>query len=87
MLAYTPWLQIPTLIGDGLDNFLGYTDKSEVANAELNQRFRVNPYDPFRSLSVLWGIRYFYLSDDFTLSGSDLYNAVLKTSSGRRRTI
>ncbi len=75
VLAYSPWLQLPKLINDGMDNYLGYTDRSEVANVELNQRFRLYPYDPFRSLSLLWGVRYFYLSDDFTLSGSDLYNA------------
>ncbi len=76
VLAYSPWLQLPKILNDGLDNYVGYTDKSQVANVELNQRFRINPYDPFRSLSFLWGVRYFYLSDDFTLSGSDLYNAV-----------
>ncbi|MEN6451882.1 MAG: hypothetical protein ABFC96_15435 [Thermoguttaceae bacterium] len=74
VLTYSPWLQVPVILNDGMDNALGYTDKSLVANVELNQRFKVNPYDPFRQLSFLWGVRYFHLSDDFTLSGSDLYN-------------
>ncbi|MEN6457436.1 MAG: hypothetical protein ABFC63_00770 [Thermoguttaceae bacterium] len=76
VLAYSPWLQIPLLIGDGLDDYLSYRYKSEVANAELNQRFQFCPDDPFRSVSFLWGVRYVYLSDDLTLSGSDLYNSV-----------
>ncbi|MCE5269129.1 MAG: hypothetical protein LLG00_14735 [Planctomycetaceae bacterium] len=75
VLAYSPWLQVPALLNDGMDNWLSYRYRSDVANAELNQRFKLNPYDPFRSLSFLWGVRYFRLADQFTLSGSDLYNA------------
>ena len=69
------------------DNSLGYTYSSQVANVEINQRFKLFSFDPYRALSWLWGVRYFHLSDDFTLSGSDLYATPAKASTGRRRTI
>jgi hypothetical protein len=68
VLAYSSWLQTPNF-----DNSLGYTYSSQVANVEFNQRFKLFSYDPYRALSWLWGVRYFHLSDNFTLSGSDLY--------------
>jgi hypothetical protein len=71
VLAYSPWLQTSPLI-NGFDDNLAYTYKSQVANVELNQRFRFCTYDPFNTAAWLWGVRYFYLSDDFSLSGSDL---------------
>jgi hypothetical protein len=50
--------------------------ESRVANAEINQRFKLYSVDPYLQLTWLWGFRYFYLSDDFTLSGSSvLHNA------------
>ena len=68
VLASSSWLQTPYF-----DNSLGYTYTSDVANVEINQRFKLFSFDPYRALSWLWGVRYFYLSDDFVLSGSDLY--------------
>jgi hypothetical protein len=68
VLGQSPWLQSPYF-----DDSLGYTYSSQVANVELNQRFKLLSYDPYRAFSWLWGVRYFYSSDDFTLSGSDLY--------------
>jgi hypothetical protein len=67
VLAYSPWLQLPEF-----DNTLSYTYNSSVANAEINQRLKLFSFDPYRAFSWLWGVRYFYLSDNFTLSGSDL---------------
>jgi len=74
VLAYSPWLQLsdPHSGINGFDDRLAYTYKSQVANVELNQRFRFNTYDPFHTAAWLWGVRYFYLSDDLSLSGSDL---------------
>ena len=69
-MASSPWLQTPYF-----DNSLGYTYTSDVANVEINQRFKLFSFDPYRALSWLWGVRYFYLSDDFILSGSDLYSS------------
>jgi hypothetical protein len=71
VLASSPWLQTPALVG-GLDDFLGYTYASRVDNAEINQRITIHDYDPYFTFSWLWGFRYFRLSDDFTLSGSDI---------------
>jgi hypothetical protein len=71
VLAYSPWLQISPLLG-GLNNSLGYTYNSEVHNAEINRRLPLGGYNPYWGLDWLWGFRYFHLSDDFTLSGSDL---------------
>jgi hypothetical protein len=78
VLAYTPYLQLSSMLG-GFDNTLSYSYHSEAANAEINQRFKLASDGLFRSSSWLWGIRYFHLSDDFTLSGSDLYNNASET--------
>ncbi len=72
VLAYSPWLQTSEMIG-GFDDSLGYRYDSQVANVELNQRFKLFSDDPYRSFSWLWGVRYLYLADDFALAGSDLY--------------
>jgi hypothetical protein len=74
VLAHSPWLQTSYLIG-GFDDGLSYTYSSQIANVEINQRRKLYSFDPYRAFSWLWGVRYFYLSDDFTLSGSDLYNS------------
>ncbi len=71
VLAQSSWLQLPALIG-GLDDFLGYTYTSRVDNCEINQRLALDWYGPFVGANWLWGVRYFRLSDHFTLSGSDL---------------
>ena len=55
------------------DRSLGYTYSSDVANAEINQRFKLLSFDPYRSVTWLWGVRYFHLSEDFILSGSDRF--------------
>jgi hypothetical protein len=70
VLAFSPWTQTDALIG-GFDNYLGYTDKSQVNNFEINERIMLNEHDPYHSLAWLWGFRYFQLSDNFTLTGSD----------------
>ncbi|MGA2063230.1 MAG: hypothetical protein ABSG67_22395 [Thermoguttaceae bacterium] len=67
VLAHSSWLQIPVF-----DNSLSYSYSSQVANAEINQRFKLFSIDPYRAFSWLWGVRYFYLADDFTLTGADL---------------
>ncbi len=72
VLAHSPWLAMSSLIG-GFDNELGYTYNSQVANVEINQRRKLYSFDPYRAFSWLWGFRYFSLTDDFGLSGSDLY--------------
>ena len=61
VLAYSPWLQAAVF-----DNSLGYTYSSQVANVEINQRFKLFSIDPYRAFSWLWGVRYLYLSDDFS---------------------
>lgn len=71
VLAFSPWTQTDALI-DGFNNSLGYTYKSQVNNFELNERIMLNEHDPYHSLAWLWGFRYFQMSDNFTLSGSDL---------------
>ena len=70
VLTFSPWLQIsPT--ADGMNDHLGYTYSSQVHNAEINERLLLNAYNPYWALDWLWGFRYFHLSDDFTLNGSD----------------
>ena len=71
IFTYSSWLQI-SAIDNGMDNYLGYTYKSQVNNAEINERIRLNELNPFRNWSWLWGFRYFRLSDNLTLNGSDL---------------
>jgi hypothetical protein len=39
---------------------------------EVNQRFKLYSFDPYRAFTWLWGLRYFYLSDNFTLNGSNV---------------
>ena len=56
-----------------MDDSLGYTYSTQISNVELNQRFKFNSFDPYRGLSWLWGVRYLHLSDDLTLTGSDLW--------------
>jgi len=71
ILAHSDWLQLPSLLG-GLNDYLGYSYTSRVDNAEINMRHRLMSFDPFTDANWLWGIRYFRLSDRFTLTGSDL---------------
>lgn len=71
ILAQSEWLQLPSLLG-GLNDYLGYTYASRVDNAEINHRRKLYDFDPFTASNWLWGIRYFRLSERFTLSGSDL---------------
>ncbi len=66
-LANSIWLN-----SSPFDNFLSYNYNSEVANVEINQRFKLLSFDPYRTFSWLWGVRYFNLSDDFSLTGADL---------------
>ena len=70
VLTFSPWLQLSPAIG-GMNDHLGYTYSSQVHNAEINERLLLNAYNPYWALDWLWGFRYFHLSDDFTLSGSD----------------
>jgi hypothetical protein len=72
ILIDAPELQI-SQANPYLDNNLGYTYKSQVNNAEINQRIKLTGYNPWWNWSWLWGFRYFRLSDDFTVSGSDGY--------------
>jgi hypothetical protein len=74
VLAHSRWMQMPDF-----DDSLGYTYGSQVANVELNQRFKLLSFDPYRAFSWLWGVRYFHLSDDLTLTGSDIYTGGLET--------
>ena len=74
VLAYSQYLQLPTLL-NGLDNWLGYTYKSQIDNVELNALFRLNSYDPYWELDWLWGARYVYFADQFTLTGNDYLNS------------
>jgi hypothetical protein len=68
VLAHSTWLQMPDM-----DDSLGYSYGSKISNVEMNQRFKLFSIDPYRALSWLWGVRYLYLADDLTLTGSDLY--------------
>jgi len=72
VLAYSPYLQTAALLPGGLNNFLSYSDSGRVNNAELNIRMNFDATDPYHQFGWLWGVRYFNLSDKFTLSGSDL---------------
>jgi hypothetical protein len=73
VVMHSAWLQAIKS-----DDWLGYTYKSQVANVELNQRFKLSGLDPYRAFSWLWGVRYFNLSDDFTLSSSDYESGSLE---------
>ncbi len=75
VLAHSDWLpQMPDI-----DDSLGYTYSSQIANVEFNQRFKFLSWDPYRGFSWLWGVRYLHLSDDLTLTGSDLYTGGRET--------
>ncbi|MEN6556792.1 MAG: hypothetical protein ABFC54_01300 [Thermoguttaceae bacterium] len=65
------WVYSPWLVNEYFDDTLRYRYKSQVANAELNQRFQFLSFEPHRSCSWLWGVRYLHLSDDFSLLGAD----------------
>ncbi len=74
VLAQSRWLQMPVF-----DDFLGYTYTSRVDSAEINHRLQLNSYGPWLvDANWLWGVRYFRLSENFTLSGSDLATGVLE---------
>ena len=70
VLAYSPWLQLPTLLS-GLDNSLGYTYGSQIQNVELNAILRLNPSDPYWEVNWLLGARYVNFADNFNFTGSD----------------
>ena len=74
VLAFSPLLQLPTLLS-GLDNSLGYTYGSQIENVEFNAILRLNPSDPYWEVDWLNGVRYIYLADNFTLTGSDYLNS------------
>jgi hypothetical protein len=74
VLAYSPYLQIPTLL-NGVDNSLGYSYASQIENVEFNALFRLNPGDPYWQINWLWGARYVYFADQFTLTGVDTLNS------------
>jgi hypothetical protein len=75
VLAYSPYLQLPTLYG-GLDDSLGYNYGSQIENIECNVRFRLGGNDPYAELDWLWGARYVYFADHFTMTGiDDLHSA------------
>ncbi len=74
VLAFSPYLQLPTLL-NGLDDTLGYSYESQVENVELNVSFRLNSDNPYWRLDWLWGARFINLSDQFTLTGSDIANS------------
>jgi len=79
VLADSPQLQLPTLLAGlglgGMDNSLGYTYGSQIQNVEFNTLLRLNPSDPYWEVNWLWGVRYVYFADNFTLSGSDIETA------------
>ena len=72
VLAYSPWLQLssPAQIG-GFNNDLSYTYSSQVHNAEINERLLFPSYSPYWAFGWLWGVRYFRLTDNFSLTGTD----------------
>lgn len=80
VLAYSPWLQLPTLLS-GMDNSLGYTYSSQIDNIEFNTMLRLNPGDPYWEVNWLWGVRYIYFNDNMTLVGSDAANSASETLS------
>lgn len=77
VLAYSPYLQLsapPSQGGvGGFDNTLGYTYNSQVENVEFNALLRLNSDSSYWQFDWLWGVRYFYLADQFTLSGDDTF--------------
>jgi hypothetical protein len=71
VLAYSPYLQLPTLLGRGLDDSLGYNYSSSIQNVEINALFRLNGDDPYWNFSWLYGARYVYFADKLTMTGVD----------------
>jgi hypothetical protein len=74
VLAYSPYLQLPTLLY-GLDNWLGYSYSSQIENVELNALFRLSDYSPYWQINWLLGARYVYFADQFNLTGVDNLNS------------
>ena len=72
VLAYSPYLQLPAIL-HGLDDSLGYTYASQIENVELNGLFRLSS-SPYWQLDWLFGARYIYFADHFTLTGVDDLN-------------
>ena len=70
ILAYSPYLQIPALVG-GLDDTLGYTYNCKIHNVELNALFHLNPSSSYTEVNWLVGARYVYLADSLSLTGID----------------
>lgn len=77
VLAYSPYLQMSSLL-NGLDHSLGYTNRSQVENAEFNALFRLNTYDPYVGLHWILGARYINFADQFTLTGVDDLNSTVE---------
>jgi hypothetical protein len=73
-LSTSAWLQAPYF-----DDSLGYTYASKVHNVEANHRIKFFTDDPYRSLSWLWGVRYFGLTDDLSLFGTNTSPAISET--------
>jgi hypothetical protein len=80
VLAYSPYLQLPTLL-NGLDDTLGYTYESQIENVEANFLYRVGSQGPYWQFQWLWGVRYVNLSEQFTLTGIDDANAAVENLS------
>jgi hypothetical protein len=77
VLAFSPRLQMPALLG-GLDDTLGYSAHSQINNGELNAMIRLGAYDPYRQFYWLFGARYIYFGDRFTLTGIDDLNSTIE---------
>jgi hypothetical protein len=69
VLAFSPWTQTDALI-DGFNNTLGYVYKSEVNNAEFNDRL-IALSEPNWTVAGLVGVRYVHVADKFSLTGTD----------------
>ncbi len=78
VLAFSPYLQLPTLLS-GMDDSLSYTYNSTVENAELNFTYRISDFDPYYELDWIVGARYVYVGDHFTLTGIDDLNSATET--------
>jgi hypothetical protein len=73
VLAYSPYLQLPGLVG-GLDDSLGYSYSSSVQNVEINGMFTVNSND-YWEFNLLCGARYVNFTDKLTMTGIDDYSS------------
>jgi hypothetical protein len=80
VLGNSPWLVTSEPPIGGYDKSLSYTYASDAANAEINQRFKLNVLDPFHSFNWLWGVRYFALHDNFALAGTDHYTGTYESA-------